>query len=126
MVDLAANDGCRALILESTYTQLPDAGAYHFPWLPVHLLMRNRLNSISKIGRYQGPLLQCHGDLDEVIPLELGQRLFAAANAPKQFVLLEGISHNNRYTPAWDAALVDFVRSLPAGEQTAHDRQQAP
>src|SRR5690606_21254788 len=58
MVDLAASDGARALILENTFTSLPDVAAFHYPWLPVRTLMRTRFDSLSKIGNYHGPLLQ--------------------------------------------------------------------
>ena len=41
-VDLAARDGARALVLESTFSNLPDTATYHYPWLPVRWLMRSR------------------------------------------------------------------------------------
>lgn len=113
MVDLAARDGARGLILERTFTSLPDVGAYHYSFIPVRLLMRNRLDSRSKIGDYHGPLLICHGDADEIIPLSMGQRLFEAANEPKRFVLLPGLGHNDPLPGEWDEALDVFLASLP-------------
>ena len=56
-VDLAARDGARALVLESTFSSLPDVAAYHYPLLPVRWLMRTRFDSLAKIGDYHGPLL---------------------------------------------------------------------
>lgn len=123
MVDLAARDGARGLVLERTFTSLPDVGAYHYPFIPVRLLMRNRLDSLSKIGNYHGPLLLCHGDTDEIIPLNMGQRLFDAANEPKRFVLLPGIGHNDPLPAEWDEALDAFLGSL-AGIQIAADGAQ--
>jgi hypothetical protein len=35
------------------------------------------------------------GDRDEIIPLRLGQSLYAAAQAPKSFWVIEGASHND-------------------------------
>jgi hypothetical protein len=35
------------------------------------------------------------GDRDEVIPLRLGQSLYAAAQAPKSFWVIEGAGHND-------------------------------
>src|SRR5262249_47342916 len=81
-VDLAARDGARGLVLTSTFTSLPDVAANHFPLLPVHALMRTRLDSVSKIRDYHGPLLQAHGDADRVVPYALGRKLFEAANEP--------------------------------------------
>ena len=112
MVDLASRDGSRGLVLERTFTSLPDVGALSFPFLPVRLLMRNRLDSLSKIAAYRGPLLACHGDIDSIIPCELGRRLFAAANEPKRFVQLPGIDHNDPLPEAWDDALDAFFDSL--------------
>src|SRR5262249_35075603 len=55
-VDLAAKDGARGLVLESTFSSLPDAAAGQFPLLPYRALMHNRLDSASKISNYHGPL----------------------------------------------------------------------
>jgi fermentation-respiration switch protein FrsA (DUF1100 family) len=109
-VDLAAADGARALVLESTFTSLPDAAAYHFPWLPVRLLMRTRLDSAAKIAAYHGPLLQSHGQPDTVIPFALGQRLFEAANEPKQFITFTDRDHNDPRPPEYYEALAGFLR----------------
>ena len=112
-VDLAAADGARGLILESTFSSLPDVAATHFPWLPVHLLMRARLNSAEKIPNYHGPLLQVHGDRDQIIPFAIGKKLFEAANEPKQFVVVPGGDHNDPSTPAYLKALDEFIGKLP-------------
>lgn len=113
MVDLASQDGARGLVLENTFTSLPDVGAYHYPLLPVRLLMRNRLDSLAKIGAYRGPLLQCHGDADRIVPFVLGRRLFEAANEPKRFVRLRGHDHNDPLPPEYGSALDEFIASLP-------------
>jgi len=112
-VDLAAEDGARGLILVSTFTSLPDVGARSFPVLPVQSLMRNRLDSRSKIANYEGPLLQCHGDADRVVPYEIGCNLFEAANHPKQFVSIPGGSHNDALPMEFRRELDGFIAQLP-------------
>ena len=112
-VDLAAGDGARGLILESTFSSVPDVAARLYPLLPVRLLMRSKFDSTAKIGRYKGPLLQSHGDADRVIPYQLGRRLHAAANGPKQFVVIRGGDHNDPQTDEYYDALVAFLDSLP-------------
>ncbi|MDY3558824.1 alpha/beta hydrolase [Gemmata sp. JC673] len=112
-VDLAARDGARGLILEGTFTNLPDVAASHVPLLPVRAVMRAQLDSVAKIGAYRGPLLQVHGDADRIVPYALGRRLFEAANEPKQFVTIPGGNHNEHYTPEYVAALDHFITSLP-------------
>jgi fermentation-respiration switch protein FrsA (DUF1100 family) len=113
MVDLASRDGARGLILERTFTSLPDVAAVHFPFIPVRWLMRNRLDSLSKIAGYRGPLLICHGDVDDIVPFKLGRRLFEAANQPKRFVTLPGVGHNDPLPPEWDDAVEEFLGTLP-------------
>jgi fermentation-respiration switch protein FrsA (DUF1100 family) len=112
MVDLAAHDGARGLVLENTFTSLPDVAAFHYPWLPVKTLMRTRMDSAAKIGTFHGPLLQVHGDADTIIPYPIGQRLHAAANEPKTLLTIPGGNHNDARTPAFFEALDRFLSEL--------------
>lgn len=116
-VDLAARDGARGLVLSSTFTSLPDVGAHHLPLLPTGLLMTNRLDSLSLIKQYHGPLLQYHGEADTVVPYELGRELFDAAPGPKRFVSQEGAGHNDDMSAEFFASLDAFLDSLPPEEQ---------
>ncbi|MBM82962.1 MAG: alpha/beta hydrolase [Planctomycetaceae bacterium] len=111
-VDLAANDGAAGLVLDSTFTSLPDVAEGFFPWLPVQTLMENRLDSLSKVGQYQGPLVQSHGDADRVVPYELGRRLYDAAPGRKRFVTLEGGGHHDSQGEEYHQALDDLFESL--------------
>lgn len=110
--DLAV-DGARALILENTFSSLPDVAAFHYPWLPVRLLMRTQFNSAAKIRSYQGPLFQSHGDRDSIIPLELAKRLFDAANQPKRFLLVDGADHNDPRPAGYYGKLKEFLDEAP-------------
>jgi fermentation-respiration switch protein FrsA (DUF1100 family) len=111
-VDLAAREGARALILESTFTSVPEMAAYHYPWLPVGRLLRNRFDSLAKIVDYHGPLLQSHGDADTIVPYRFGQRLFEAASEPKKFITLPGGDHNDPQDREYYAALIEFLDGL--------------
>ncbi len=111
-VDLAAAHGARALVLESTFSALPDVAAHHYPWLPVRWVMRTRLNARAKIAEYRGPLLMSHGEADTIIPLDLGRRLFEAANPPKQWLTFPGRDHNDPQPPDYYDALIEFLDGL--------------
>jgi fermentation-respiration switch protein FrsA (DUF1100 family) len=111
-VDLAAKSGARGLILQNTFTSLPDAAAKLYWFLPVRLLMRNQYRSLDKIARYSGPLLQSHGNRDRIVPYELGQKLFQAAPGRKQFVTFEGGDHNDPEPDSYSAELEKFLQSL--------------
>ena len=114
-VDLAARDGARALVLESTFSSIPDVAAVHYPWLPVGRLLRNRFDSLGKIVDYHGPLLQSHGDADRIVPYRIGRRLFDAANEPKKLITFPGGDHNDLPDHGYYTALVEFLDGLEPG-----------
>lgn len=111
-VDLAAAEGAKALVLESTFSSAPDVAAYHYAWLPVRPLMKTRLDSHSKIGRYHGPLFQAHGDADTIVPMQFGRRLFEAANEPKRFEVIPGAGHDDVFMPDYYGKLAEFLEGI--------------
>ncbi|HEC17662.1 MAG TPA: alpha/beta hydrolase [Sedimenticola sp.] len=84
------------LIVESSFTSVPDMGAEIYPWLPVRLLARNRFDSRARIGGVKVPVLIIHSRQDEIIPFRHGRRLFEAAAEPKQFLEIAG-GHNDGF-----------------------------
>ena len=111
-VDLAAADGARALVLESTFTSMPDVAAWHYRWLPVRLLMHTRFDSLAKIDAYHGPLLLSHGDADTIVPYESGRKLFEAANEPKHFLTIPDGDHNDFQPREYYQKLIEFLDGL--------------
>lgn len=113
-VGLASQHPVRGLVLERTFAGLVETAAHHFPWLPVRWVMKNRFPSIERIAAYRGPLLQSHGTADEVVPYEMGRRLFEAApSREKRFFTCEGGDHNCPQPDAYYQALTEFLASLP-------------
>lgn len=94
--DLASRRQCAALILESGFSSASDLAATVLPLLPrrLHFLSRNRFESARKLAGVKCPVLITHGDPDDTIPKEHGQRLFAAANEPKKLLIFPGAGHN--------------------------------
>jgi uncharacterized protein len=91
---LATERPARALILEAPYTSTADVAARSYPWLPVRWLMKDQYRSADIIDQVAMPILILHGDVDEVIPYDLGRTLFDRAPAPKQFIRMIGSNHN--------------------------------
>jgi fermentation-respiration switch protein FrsA (DUF1100 family) len=114
VVDLAATDGARGLVLVNTFTSLPEVASHHFPLVPARMLMQNRLDSIAKIESYHGPLLLAHCERDRTIPFTQGQRLFARANEPKRFVVTAGTGHDDLLPEDFQKSLDEFLGSLPS------------
>lgn len=112
-VDLAANGGARGLILESTFSSLPDVAGQHAPWLLPQWNMTQRLNSAEKIKAYTGPVLQTHGDADHLIPLSVAEELFDNIPGPKKFVVVPEANHSDDHIRYCAAEREYFLRSLP-------------
>ncbi len=100
--------------MDKTFTSVPDVGQRLYPWLPVRWLMRNRFDSLAKIGKCRRPVFIGHGTTDDLIPFVLGERLFAAANAPKQFFRIEAGGHNDPLPRAFFDALRQFLAQAEA------------
>ncbi len=118
-VELALHAPPRALILETPMTSVRDMARKIFPLLPLGPLIRTEYDSLSKIGKIRVPVFILHGDRDEVVPIELGRRLYEAANSPKEFYVIPGASHNDTYLVGggeyW-AAWKRFLSTLPVPE----------
>lgn len=103
--DVAVRRPHRGLVLVSTFTSVADMAKRRFPWLPVRWLLRTRFDTLAKITACRSPIFIAHGTADRIVPYEQGERLFAAADEPKQFFSMPGYDHN--HTPP-----LDFYRSL--------------
>jgi pimeloyl-ACP methyl ester carboxylesterase len=84
------------LILESTFTSVPDMGAYIYPWLPVRLLSRYRYDSTTELSGLHLPALFLHSPDDDVVPYALGRKLHDEYRGPKTFLELQG-DHNSGF-----------------------------
>jgi pimeloyl-ACP methyl ester carboxylesterase len=112
-VQLAADGGARALVLESTFSSLKDVAVSHYPKLLVNLLVAERLDSRSVISQFKCPVLISHGNADKTIPIALGRELFDAANEPKTFVEITGGDHNDPQSEEYYDQLERFLAGLP-------------
>jgi hypothetical protein len=57
--------------------------------------MRSRFDSLSRVSRLRLPKLFLHGRRDDVVPFEMGRRLYEAAAEPKRWVGFEEADHND-------------------------------
>jgi uncharacterized protein len=94
-VAVASEHRVGKLILEAPYTSTADIAASSFWFVPVRLLMRDPFHSDERIPRVTVPLLVMHGTNDLAISIVFGERLFALAREPKQFVRFAGGGHDN-------------------------------
>lgn len=116
-IEVATRRRCGAVIAVSTFTRLADVARRHYG--PLGLLAGNRFDSLARLSRVSAPILIAHGERDEIVPFELGERLFGAARPPKRFLRVAGAGHNDALgRPALLDAIAEFAR-----EATARRRQ---
>ncbi|UCD09111.1 MAG: alpha/beta hydrolase [Dehalococcoidales bacterium] len=84
------------LILESTFTSLPDIAASHFPYFPIKLITKIKYPTAEYLSRVNCPVLIIHSRDDEEIPFSHGQNLYEIAADPKVFLTIQG-SHNQGF-----------------------------
>ncbi len=93
---LAKTHPPKALILESTFTSVPDVAARQLSFFPVRLLARIEYNSVERLPQVTVPILIIHSPDDQVIPYSHGRRLFEVAPEPKEFLRMVG-GHNEGF-----------------------------
>ncbi len=94
-VALAAAHPVAAIILDAPFTSAAAVGAAHYPFLPVRWLIKDPFYSDRRILDVRAPVLVLHGARDDVIPIALGEQLFALIPGPKQFVRFADAGHND-------------------------------
>lgn len=112
---LAAEKNPAALIVESSFSSVPDMGARLYPFLPVRLLSSFRFETKTAIAAARCPALVVHSPDDDIVPYAMGREIFAAAREPKRFLEISG-DHNSgyltsgeRYAQGLAAFLDEFV-----------------
>ena len=95
--ETALNNPARGLILESTFTSASDMSRKITPLIPLGWAIRSKLDAINKVTELKLPKLFLHGDRDEVVPFDLGRKLYEGASDPKSFYIIQGAGHNDTY-----------------------------
>ena len=110
---LAAAQSPGALIVDSSFTSVPEIGQEVYPWLPVRLLSRFQHATKEHVTKATCPVLVVHSRDDEIIPFHHGEALFSAANEPKSFLELRGGHNDAHFTSESDYidGLRRFLRS---------------
>ena len=116
--ELATRKPLGALILQSTFTSVPDVAAEIMPWLPVRLLLTTRFNNEEKLKKIRIPVLILHGRKDTIIPFKHAEKNYAALpTSSKYFAELAG-DHNDAMIASADEyqkAVSRFLATLGTG-----------
>lgn len=108
---LAQEQAPAALILIAPYTSVPDVVAHRFGRLVPGWLVRDRLDSLSRIDRITAPTLILHDRDDRSIPVTHGQRL-AQRSGRAKLVLFSGHDHQLGFAGEAQDAALDWLAGL--------------
>jgi fermentation-respiration switch protein FrsA (DUF1100 family) len=112
---LAAKHHPLALIVESSFTSVPDIAREYYPWLPVRWLSRLRHSAEDFVRQGRSPVLVIHSRDDEIVPFHHGEAIFAAAREPRAFLEIRG-THNDAFLRDehnYITGLRSFLDTLP-------------
>ena len=115
--ELALRETVGGLVLQSTFTSIPDIGGEIYPWLPVRWMSTIKYDTHAKLPRIKVPVLVMHSREDDLARFSHAEKNFAAANEPKAFCELNG-GHNEA---VWEQtefreATGKFLRLLESGQ----------
>jgi fermentation-respiration switch protein FrsA (DUF1100 family) len=114
-IALAAEHPVAAVLLESPYTSIADAAQIHYPYVPARRMVKDRFDSMARIGRVRAPILIMQGMRDRVVPPAMGRTLARAATAPVEMWAAPDAGHTGLLQAGAVEAAADFVRRRVPG-----------
>jgi hypothetical protein len=104
------------VVLLAPYNRLADVAQYHYPFLPVHLLLWDRFPSDDYLRHYHGPVAVLLAGQDPVVPERFGRRLFQGYDGPKRLWEFPFGDHGTvMFQPPkiWEQ-IIRFLQTTPA------------
>jgi uncharacterized protein len=115
-VALAATHPVGAIMLEAPFTSAAAVAAATYPFLPVRWLMKDPFYSDRRIVDVHAPALVMHGGRDSIVPIALGEQLFALIPGPKQFVRFAEAGHNDLDQYGANQVVREFLAKTLGGD----------
>lgn len=109
-VQMATEYPIGMLVLQAPYISVEDRASELYSFVPVKLMIKDKFRSIDKIKQVKAPLILFHGELDNVITVSHGRKLFQAANEPKQAFFFPHTGHNDFDSGLISAHVLDYAK----------------
>ena len=93
---LAARVPTGGLMLESSFTSVPDMAAQVYPIFPVRWLARIQYDTRAQLAAVECPVLIAHSRNDELVPFSHSRELLAAVRTTGYFLEMRG-GHNDGF-----------------------------
>jgi fermentation-respiration switch protein FrsA (DUF1100 family) len=117
---LAKKVKAKGLVIESGFTSYADIGQKFYPYMPVRPFARYGFKTSEYLKKVKCPVLIIHSRNDEIVPFELGLRLYEqATKEPKDFIEIFG-NHNDGFLYSgqiYREGLTNWVQSIENYQQ---------
>jgi fermentation-respiration switch protein FrsA (DUF1100 family) len=110
--EIAQNNNFAGLVLETPFTSMIEAAKNFYPYIPVALLLKDKYDNQNKIKNINIPVLVMHGEVDQIVPFWMGQKIHEMANQPKYSYFTKSDDHMMVYDEKLVFALKTFIESL--------------
>ena len=104
------------LLLITPWDRLEHVASFHYPWLPVKWLLRDRYDSATALKEFRRPIVVVVAQQDEIVPARFGRALHEGLAQPKTLLTIEAAGHNDwidRVDATWWSQAIGLL--LPPG-----------
>ncbi len=118
VTELATEHRPAGLVLRSPFVSLPAVAAFHYPFLPVRVMLRDRYPLADQVSGVSTPTLIVYGAADATVPPAQSRRVAERAAGPVTVVAVAGADHNDASLLAGSeliSAIVALADRFPAG-----------
>ncbi len=109
---ISQNKNFAGIILETPFTSMIDVAKTFYPYIPVSLVLKDKFENKKKMKNILSPILVMHGELDQIVPFRMGEKIYKIANDPKYSYFTKYDNHMMEYDENLIRALESFLKSL--------------
>ncbi|CAB3787856.1 hypothetical protein LMG28614_02593 [Paraburkholderia ultramafica] len=105
-------DEIAGLMLITPWDRLEHVAAYHYPWLPVKWLLRDRYDSVTHLASFGRPVLVVVAQRDSIVPARFGEALYNSLAEPRRLMVVNAAEHNDwigRVDETWWREAIGFL-----------------
>ncbi len=106
-----------AIILQSPFVSMAEVGHFHYAFLPIRSLIKDRYDMAAKAEEVKAPIMVLHGTRDKIVPEDLSRKLFSMLPEPKEAHYIAGRGHNDLFEPELIISFIDRFACKPRRSQ---------
>ena len=115
-IEITQNKDFKGIILEAPFTSMVDAAKFHYPYLPVSWMLKDRYMSKDKIKNINTPLFVMHAKGDLIVPFWMGEKMYELANEPKMNYFIDENEHLVTYDDELMKKMDNFYKLIGGNE----------